>query len=29
MPVHIVEVMDAYGLVRTSKDFDGGGDWRF
>jgi hypothetical protein len=25
MPVHIVEVMDTYGLVHPAKDFGGGG----
>jgi hypothetical protein len=29
MPIHIVEVMNAYGLVRSAKDFDGGGQWSF
>jgi hypothetical protein len=29
MPVHIVEVMDTYGLVHPAKDFDGRGTWEF
>jgi hypothetical protein len=27
MPVHIVQLMEYFGRVHLTEDFDGGGDW--